>query len=316
MKLDLIEKILASGKLDDKTQKAFSDFLDDYNKTVRRTQRIIQKSDRMAKELHINNTRLAKLSDKLSKYLSPQVYEMIFSEDSNKITSKRKKLTIFFSDIVNFTATTEKLESEELTAILNDYLTQMSEIALEFGGTIDKYIGDAIVIFFGDPKSNGYREDAKNCVLMAISMQNKMKAIEKKYVDDGIVDSFQIRMGITTGYVTVGNFGSDERMDYTIIGGNVNLAARLESAAEPRNILISHETYSLVKDIIDVTKKVPIQVKGISKSIQTYRVDGEINSTNIKDLNSVVDSVKNMAEKEDLIAKLEDVIKRLKINKC
>ena len=314
MKLDLIEEILASGTLDENTQKVFEDFLKDYNKTVRRNQRIIQKSDRMANELNVKNSKLANLSDKLSKYLSPQVYEMIFSEGSNKITSKRKKLTIFFSDIVNFTATTEKLESEELTAILNDYLTQMSEVALEFGGTIDKYIGDAIVIFFGDPKSNGYREDAKNCVLMAIAMQEKMKAIEKKYVDDGIVDSFKIRIGITTGYVTVGNFGSDERMDYTIIGGNVNLAARLESSAEPRNILISHETYSLVKDIIDVTKKDPIQVKGISKSIQTYRVDGKINSKNIKDLNAVMDSVQTMSNKEDLINKLEEVIERLKNN--
>ena len=314
MKLDVIEEILNSGKLDEATQKAFSDFLKDFNKTVRRNQRIIQKSDRMANELNLKNSKLANLSDKLSRYLSPQVYEMIFSEGNNKITSKRKKLTIFFSDIVNFTATTEKLESEELTEILNDYLTQMSEVALQFGGTIDKYIGDAIVIFFGDPKSNGYREDAKNCVLMAIAMQERMKDIEKKYVDDGIVDSFKIRMGITTGYVTVGNIGSDKRMDYTIIGGNVNLAARLEASAEPRNILISHETYSLVKDFIDVTKKEPIQVKGISKSIQTYRVDGKIHSKDIKDLNAVIDSVQNMTEKEDLITKLEEVIERLKKN--
>jgi len=264
--------------------------------------------DLKTKDIIVKNNKLKQLSDKLSKYLSPQIYEMIFSEESNVITSKRKKLTIFFSDIVNFTATTESLESEELTNMINDYLTEMSNIALEYGATIDKYIGDAIVIFFGDPQSDGYKEDARKCVSMAIAMQKKMDIIERKYINDGVVNSFKIRMGINTSYVTVGNFGSSERMDYTIIGGGVNLAARLESSAEPKEILISHETYSLVQNSIKVTKQKLIKVKGISKEVQTYKVEGFKNQPKIDDLELVADALYKFKDKKDIIKKLRDVI--------
>jgi class 3 adenylate cyclase len=238
------------------------------------------RSDRMGKEIEEKNTKLNELSQKLSKYLSPQVYDMIFSgKQEVSINSARKKLTIFFSDIANFTSTTEKLESEELTNLLNDYLTQMSEIALKYGATIDKYIGDAIVIFFGDPTTLGYKEDALQCIKMALEMRDRMKNIQAKYIDDGIVDNFEIRMGVNTGYCTVGNFGSNDRMDYTVIGGNVNLASRLESNAEHGEILISHETYSLVKEYVSVVKKGLIIVKGIQDPIQTYQVIDLKNNT-------------------------------------
>ncbi len=178
---------------------------------------------------------LEALSAKLGKYLSPQIYNSIFSgEQSVEILSKRKKLTIFFSDIAAFTETTDNLESEELTAVLNHYLTEMSTIALEYGATIDKYIGDAMLLFFGDPESNGVKEDAKACVMMAIAMQRRMRELEQEWRDRGLERPFRIRMGICTGFCTVGNFGSRDRIDYTIIGNEVNLAARLESAAEPR----------------------------------------------------------------------------------
>ena len=113
----------------------------------------------MLEEIKSQHLKLEQLSSKLSKYLSPQIYESIFTGNQNlDISSSRKKLTVFFSDIVNFTATTESLESEELTEMLNDYLTQMSEIALDHGATIDKYIGDAIVVFFGDPEQKGIKK--------------------------------------------------------------------------------------------------------------------------------------------------------------
>ena len=111
------------------------------------------------------NRALEVLSTKLSKYLSPQVYSSIFTgQRSVEIASSRKKLTVFFSDIVDFTATTDDLESEELTGLLNHYLTEMSKIALEHGATIDKYIGDAILAFFGDPETRGVKQDALACV--------------------------------------------------------------------------------------------------------------------------------------------------------
>ncbi len=175
------------------------------------------------------NTMLEALSSKLSKYLSPQIYKSIFSGDQNvEIASKRKKLTVFFSDIAAFTETTDNLESEDLTEVLNHYLTEMSAIALQHGATIDKYIGDAMLLFFGDPESRGVKEDAEACVRMAVAMQRRMRELEQEWRNRGLERPFRIRMGISTGFCTVGNFGSKDRMDYTIIGNEVNLAARLE----------------------------------------------------------------------------------------
>jgi adenylate cyclase len=219
------------------------------------------------------NKALEALSTKLSKYLSPQVYSSIFSGSKDvKIVSSRKKLTVFFSDIADFTATTDDLESEELTTLLNHYLTEMSEIALAHGATIDKYIGDAILAFFGDPETRGVKDDAMACVTMAIAMQRRMRELQAEWRDRGLQKPFQLRIGINTGYCTVGNFGSEDRMDYTIIGGEVNLASRLQSHAELGGILLSHETYSLVKDCVLAEERTPIQAKGIAKPVRNYAV--------------------------------------------
>jgi class 3 adenylate cyclase len=189
-----------------------------------------------------------------------------------EIASSRKKLTVFFSDIADFTATTDDLESEELTGILNHYLTEMSKIALENGATIDKYIGDAFLAFFGDPDTKGVKEDAIACVNMAIAMQRRMQELQSEWRDAGLQKPFQLRIGINTGYCTVGNFGSEDRMDYTIIGSQVNLASRLQSHAELGSILMSHETYSLVKDMVLAEERDPIDAKGIAKPVRNYKV--------------------------------------------
>ena len=221
------------------------------------------------------NRMLEGLSNKLAKYLSPQVYRSIFSGAQNvEIASKRKKLTVFFSDIVSFTETTDNLESEELTDVLNHYLTEMSAIALKYGATIDKYIGDAMLMFFGDPESRGTKEDAKACVMMAIEMQRRMRQLDQEWRNRGLERPFRIRMGISTGFCTVGNFGSPDRMDYTIIGNEVNLAARLEAAAEAGGILLAHETNALVRDAVLTEEQPPITVKGFSKPINTFKVVG------------------------------------------
>jgi adenylate cyclase len=226
------------------------------------------------------NKALEVLSTKLSKYLSPQVYSSIFSGSKEvKILSSRKKLTVFFSDIADFTSTTDDLESEELTTLLNHYLTEMSVIALAHGATIDKYIGDAILAFFGDPETRGFKEDAIACVNMAIAMQKRMRELQVEWRDRGLQKPFQLRIGINTGYCTVGNFGSEDRMDYTIIGSEVNLASRLQSHAELGGILLSHETYSLIKDHVLAEERTPLRAKGIAKPVRNYAV-----ITPIKDL--------------------------------
>ncbi len=219
------------------------------------------------------NAMLEGLSAKLSKYLSPQIYSSIFRGDQNvELASERKKLTIMFTDLSGFTETADRLESEELTGLLNNYLTEMSKLALEYGATIDKYIGDAIMLFFGDPESQGVQQDAVACVKTAIAMQAKMKALNEQWLNRGIENPFGLRIGINTGYCTVGNFGSDDRMDYTIIGSEVNLAQRLESAADLGGILIGHETYSLVKGCIHADEQEPKTVKGFTKPVRNYTV--------------------------------------------
>jgi len=218
---------------------------------------------------------LAALSAKLAKYLAPQVYDSIFTGQQDvKIVSKRKKLTVCFSDLVGFTEITDKMESEDLTHLLNHYLTEMSKIALQYGATIDKYVGDAIVMFFGDPTSLGVKNDALACAQMAIAMQSRAGELANEWRDSGIEMPLRCRIGIHTGYCTVGNFGSEDRMDYTMIGGTVNLASRLEHEAPPGGVLISFETYALVKDDVRCEERGPLHVKGIAQPIATYEMIG------------------------------------------
>ncbi len=219
------------------------------------------------------NSFLGNLAEKLSVYLSPQIYKSIFSgQEDVSISTKRKKLTIFFSDIKDFTATTDRMEPEQLSILLNEYLTEMSEIALKHGATIDKYVGDAILVFFGDPESQGEKEDAKACVRMAVEMQDRMTELAIRWRQRGITDPFEVRMGINTGFCNVGNFGSEKRMDYTIIGGHANLASRLESLADAGGIVLSEDTYALTKDIVEADEQPAVFVKGISREITPYKV--------------------------------------------
>ncbi len=230
---------------------------------------------RMNTELEEANTFLASISMKISKYLSPQVYKSIFSGERDAVIStERKKLTIFFSDIKDFTVTSERLQPEELTALLNEYFTEMAKIAHEHGATVDKFIGDAILAFFGDPETMGTREDAQACLDMAIAMQRRLSELNREWRRRGIEAPFQCRMGINTGYCNVGNFGSVDRMDYTIIGAEANLAARLESIAEPGGIVMSYETYALVQNNVRARALKPITLKGINRQVVPYVVEG------------------------------------------
>lgn len=206
--------------------------------------------------------RLADLTEKLARYLSPQVYASIFTgEKDARIESHEKVLTVCFADIVNFTPTTEVMPPDRLTTWLNHYLNEMSQVVMRYGGTLDKYIGDEVMVFFGDPASLGAREDAIQCVRMALDMQRHARSM-----------GIDIRVGISTGECTVGNFGSDRRMDYTIIGKEVNVASRLEGVAGTGRILISESTYELVRHDIPCEPRGTIQVKGLDRSLMTYWV--------------------------------------------
>jgi PAS domain S-box-containing protein len=277
---------------------------------------------RVTIEVSEKNSMLETLSGKLAKYLPPQVYATIFSGAQDvKVVSQRKKLTVFFSDITGFTEITDKMESEDLTQLLNEYLTEMSLIALSYGATIDKYIGDAVMIFFGDPESRGVTADALTCVKMAVAMQKRVRQLASIWRDAGIERPLSCRMGIHTGYCTVGNFGSEDRVSYTAIGSGVNLASRLESEAPPGEILISYETYAHVKDEISCEEVGRIRVKGFADPITTYRViddfqaiahEGEAIAIRLPHISINVDPRRmNATEQEEARQLLQKALERL-----
>jgi len=253
----------------------YAELLKAYIKLNKEQNRLIRLSDKSQKKLSVANAKLANFSTKLSKYFSPEVYNSLFTGELDvKVQTQRKLLTIFFSDLEGFTELTERLEPEVLTELLTHYLTEMSKIALRWGGTIDKYIGDAIMIFFGDPASKGEKADAVNCVRMAMEMVDELAEVRAIWKDKGLALPLNARMGIHTGICTVGNFGSEDRLDYTVIGNGVNLASRLESNAKPNSILISEDTYLHVRSEINCSKNNTIKVKGVSYPVQTYKVEG------------------------------------------
>ena len=321
------ERLLAVDGFGDEERQHYQQLLKSYQKLFRTARRLMRIGDRNERQLNAaaeliaqKNRELEVLSTKLSKYLSPQIYNSIFTGAQGvEIASNRKKLTIFFSDVVNFTETTEKLESEDLTNLLNRYLTEMSDIALQHGATIDKYIGDAIMVFFGDPETRGLKEDARACVRMAVAMLRRMRELRSEWQELGAEKPFSVRMGINTGYCTVGNFGSNDRMDYTIIGNAVNLTARLQSNSEIDGILLGHETYSLVKDDVAAEEQTEIKVKGFAEPVRCYRVLGLYDD--LAQEGSVIREEKDgfkfllnlqKHDKAQAIATLETILSRLK----
>jgi class 3 adenylate cyclase len=216
---------------------------------------------------------LETVANRLAKYLSPQIYTSIFAgQGTANETLARKNLTIFFSDIEGFTDISDGMEPERLAFFINTYLSEMSNIAIEHGGTIDKFIGDAILVFFGDPETEGDRNDALRCARMALRMRDRVRELEKVWHENGISKPLRVRMGITTGYCTVGNFGSEHRLEYTVLGGPVNLASRLQTSAEPDTILIAESTYVLIQDAADTRPMGQITPKGFARPIDCYRL--------------------------------------------
>lgn len=233
----------------------------------------IDHSTRLENELVDRNMKLDVLQNKMKKYLSPQLYNSLMGGTKDAVlVHTRKKLTIFFSDIVNFSEITDSVESELLSEVLNEYLNRMAEIAIKWGGTIDKFIGDAIMVFFGDPEFIDDVTHAKNCARMALEMRDELNNLRAHWRERGMFQKLRVRMGINTGYCTVGNFGSTTRMEYTIVGGQVNIASRLETIAEPDSIYISSSTFALIQDIAECRFIDDITIKGLHCPIEVYKL--------------------------------------------
>jgi adenylate cyclase len=234
--------------------------------------------DREDKLAHTSE-QLSRANEVISRYVASQLAEQILAGNYAAADKHdRQKLTLFFSDIKDFSEIADYAEPEDLSGVLNEYLSEMTLIGERYAGTIDKFVGDAIMIFFGAPVPTNDRDHALRAVQMAIEMQSRMTTLREKWRRDGFERPFEIRIGINTGQASIGNFGSRGRMDYTAIGRQVNLAARLQTHCEPGKILVSRSTWILVEDQIICTSKGAISVKGFQNPVEVYEVVGRKNA--------------------------------------
>jgi class 3 adenylate cyclase/HAMP domain-containing protein len=206
----------------------------------------------------------------LKRYLSPQVADSIIAGQSDvKLATTRKNLTVCFADIRGFTGIAERMEPEELIELLNEYFAVQTEIVFKYGGTLDKYYGDGMMVFFGDPIP--YADHAERAVQMALEMKRKLPELQQRWFMRQ-KERLDIGIGISTGYVTVGNIGSPARLDYTVIGNNVNLASRLADSAAPGQILVTERTMVQIQDLVEAKECGERTVEGAARPVRIYEV--------------------------------------------
>lgn len=236
---------------------------------------IIERWHDRERTLAVTSQQLARANDVISRYVASQLAEQIRAGHFEELERhERRRLTLFFSDIEDFADTADHVEPEDLAEALNLYLSEMARIGQRHGGTIDKFAGDAVMIMFGAPTPMADREQARHAVEMAIEMQERLVVLREEWLAMGFERPFHVRIGINTGHASIGNFGSPERADYTAIGRQVNLAARLQAQCVPDRILVSHATWVLVHDEVDCEAKGEITVKGIRDPVTVYEVIG------------------------------------------
>ncbi|HYE81343.1 MAG TPA: adenylate/guanylate cyclase domain-containing protein [Clostridia bacterium] len=207
------------------------------------------------------------------RYVAPQVVTELLKggEASLQLGGTRREITVLFVDIRGFTPMSERAQPEEVVAILNDYLDLCARSIFQYGGTLDKFIGDATMAIFNAPLD--LEDHAFKAVQTSWAMKQGSEALRKS-LEEKFGHSVQFGIGINTGFAIVGNIGSKSRMDYTAIGDTVNTSARLESNAKPGQILISQATYELVKDKISASYLGEISVKGKTRGVQVYQLEG------------------------------------------
>ncbi len=214
-----------------------------------------------------------RMRDRLERFHSPQVIDMIIKSglesQDDLMDTKDLEATILFTDIIGFTHLTEDMQPREINMLLNQFFSRMTDIVFEYDGTLDKYIGDSLMAIFGAPLEK--KDDAERAVSAALKMRRELLAMIEN-TSEGV--KFSIRIGINTGHVVAGNIGSPRRMEYTVIGTPVNIASRLESLAQPNQIIIGEETYRRVKGKFKIQKIGPRDVKGRSEPVIAYEVLG------------------------------------------
>ncbi|MDR1929317.1 MAG: adenylate/guanylate cyclase domain-containing protein [Treponema sp.] len=213
----------------------------------------------------------ALLKNALSRYFPRSLADRIMEEGKTELIPEYKELTILFSDIAGFTKWSSDKSPETVHAFLSDYLESMAEIVFTHGGTVDKFMGDGMLCFFGDPFE--LPDHPRHCVEAAIAMQGKIRELAVKWKPLADID-LKVRMGINTGKVVVGNLGTRSRIEYTVIGAAVNLAQRMESNASPGAVLLARGAWEQVKDHFPDAEKRLVTVKGYEEKIEAYEIKG------------------------------------------
>jgi adenylate cyclase len=209
----------------------------------------------------------------LRRFLPMQVAEgLLAGELAAEQALERRRITVLFADMVGFTDLSESLQPEELSEVLNEYLREMTAVAMAHGGTLDNFIGDGLMVLFGAPQRAEEKDQAWMAVQAADAMRTKIRELAARIRDRGIPADLQVRVGINTGYCTVGVFGSEVMRAYKAVGFLVNVAARLQTAADPGGILCGFRTYALVKDRVRAEPKEPLKVKGAARPVEAWEI--------------------------------------------
>jgi adenylate cyclase len=207
-----------------------------------------------------------------TRYVAREVVEEILKDPEHMmLTGERREATVLFCDIRSFTTLSERLRPEEVVSLLNEFYTLMIEMTFKHDGTLDKFLGDAVMAVFGAPIAQA--DHTARAVLTALDMRTAVAELSERRVARGL-DPFQVGIGVSLGEVVAGTVGTEERMEYTVIGDSVNVAARLQSQAKPGSILLSRRTYEAVKDLVDAKSLGLLKVKGKEEEVEVYEVRG------------------------------------------
>ncbi len=226
-------------------------------------------------QLREKDREITRLNQKLALFVSDPLVKHLAREESGTLFEhRRRKITIFFSDICRFSTITDTMEPEETAEQLNEYFHAMIPLVFEHKGTLDKLMGDGMMVLFGAPDDMDPAEGAYRCLQMAAAMRDKLRVLNHKWTQKGYPHALQVRMGVHTGLSVVGSFGSEHWIHYTAIGSQVNVAARLQQIAEPDQILISRATYTLLADKIQARDLGPIPLKGLHQPVHVYEYLG------------------------------------------
>ncbi len=232
--------------------------------TLRHANQLLEK---IKKQLELRNQFIRKT---FSFYMSDEVVRTILESPSHKLGGTETKVTILFSDLRNFTPLSEQQPAEQLVVLLNTYFTKMVHVIEKHKGTVDSFIGDAIMVMFGAPYSTG--DDSLRAINCALEMQRELTKLNRTNKKRGL-PQLEMGVGVNTGNAVVGNIGSKKRMQYSAIGSSVNLSSRIQGLSLGGQILISEATYLEVAENIEIKGHLRVKVKGIESPITIYDVD-------------------------------------------